>query len=263
MTEVTNASETTAAPARRWQLLPAKDRRVVGVLVEKAKTTPDAYPMTINAIVAGCNQKSNRYPLMNLEADELEASLDRLRALGAVAIVQGSGRVARYRHYMYEWLGVDKVEMAVMTELLLRGAQTEGELRGRAARMEPIVDLAALRPVLESLKAKGLMISLTSPGRGHVVSHALYEPREMEKLQAQFAGGAAPAMSADEDEPPVPIGGHVGAPSPPRAVASAATGATDELREELALLRDELAELRSQLGDCRAEIDRLKSQLGV
>ena len=261
MSELPVAAETSTATARRWQTLPAKDRRVAGVLVEKAKTTPDAYPMTINAIVAGCNQKSNRYPLMNLEADDVEAALDRLRALGAAAVVQGSGRVARYRHYMYEWLGVDKVEMAVMTELLLRGAQTEGELRGRAARMEPIADLAALRPVLESLKAKGLVISLTSPGRGHVVSHALYEPRELEKLQAQFAAGAVPASEPGEAETAQPpVGGHVGAP-PATHVTS--TAADADWRQELSILREEVAELRSQLGDCRAELDRLKSQLGV
>lgn len=254
-------SEPSIPAARRWQPLSAKDRRVAGVLVEKAKTTPDVYPMTINAIVAGCNQKSNRYPLMNLDADEVESSLDRLRALSAAAVVQGSGRVARYRHYMYEWLGVDKVEMAVMIELLLRGAQTEGELRGRAARMEPIADLAALRPVLESLKSKGLVVSLTSPGRGHVVSHALYEPREMEKLQAQFSAGAATDSQPDDDEDvQPPVGGHVGAPSPTLAMSADLDG---DLRLEVSQLRDEVLELRSQLGDVRAELDRLKSQLGV
>ena len=71
-------------------------------------------------------------------------------------MIQGSGRVDKYRHLAYDWLGVDKVELAVMAELLLRGAQTVGELRGRAARMEPIKDLAELRPVLDALQAKGL-----------------------------------------------------------------------------------------------------------
>src|SRR5688572_10356687 len=155
----------------RWQPIPAIERRVLGVLAEKAKTTPDAYPMTLNAICVGCNQKSNRYPLMQLEADDVQAALDRLRELGAVAEIIGGGRTAKFRHYFYEWLGVDKAESAVMIELLLRGAQTEGELRGRAARMEPITDLAALRPVLQSLKEKGLLVSLTSEGRGHVVTH--------------------------------------------------------------------------------------------
>ncbi len=101
------------------------------------------------------NQKNNRYPLMELEIEDIEESLERLRGLGAVTEVQGGGRTARFRHHMYDWLGTEKVELAVMAELLLRGAQTEGELRGRAARMEPISDLAALRPVLDSLRARG------------------------------------------------------------------------------------------------------------
>ena len=135
-----------ATTSGRWQPLSATDRRVAGVLVEKAKTTPEAYPLSLNAVVTGCNQKSNRFPQLELESDAVQDSLDRLRALGAVGLVQGTSRVDRFRHLLYEWLGVDKVELAVMAELLLRGAQTEGELRGRAARMEPIADLAALRP---------------------------------------------------------------------------------------------------------------------
>src|SRR5688572_5694260 len=173
-----------AEPSSKWRALPAIDRRVFGVLIEKGKTTPDQYPMSINAIVSGSNQKSNRYPQMNVEPEEVIHALDRLRAHGAVAEVQGGGRVPRYRHFAYEWLGVNKVELAVMAELLLRGSQTEGELRGRAARMEPIADVAALRPVLDSLKAKDLIVSLTPMGRGHVVTHNLYEPQEMEKQRA-------------------------------------------------------------------------------
>src|SRR5687767_15795321 len=101
--------------------LTVNERRVLGVLIEKAKTTPDAYPMTLNAIVTGCNQKSNREPLMTLSPEDVEQILDELRGLSAVTEVQGSGRVAKYRHHGYEWLGVDKFEISVMTELLLRG----------------------------------------------------------------------------------------------------------------------------------------------
>src|SRR4030095_12230049 len=101
----------------------------------KGKTTPDQYPMSLNALVGGCNQKSNRYPQMELEPDQVQLSLDRLRQLGVVAEVQGGGRVPRYRHFAYEWLGVNKFELAVMCELLLRGTQTEGEPRGRRGRL--------------------------------------------------------------------------------------------------------------------------------
>src|SRR5689334_19128993 len=103
-------AENEAHAAPKWQTLASLERRVAGVLVEKAKTTPDAYPMTLNGICTACNQKNNRYPLMNVEPDDVEPALDRLRELGAVAIVQGSGRVSKYRHYLYDWLGVDKVE---------------------------------------------------------------------------------------------------------------------------------------------------------
>ena len=120
----------TDTAARRWRALSKIDRRVAGVLVEKAKTTPDQYPLTVNSLVNGCNQKNNRDPNMQLEEADVMESLDRLKSAGAVAEIQGSGRVAKFRHLLYDWLGVDKVELAVMAELLLRGAQTEGELRG-------------------------------------------------------------------------------------------------------------------------------------
>lgn len=196
MTSDLTPSPPPAEASSKWRPLPAIDRRVLGVLIEKAKTTPDQYPMSLNAVVSGSNQKSNRYPQMDLQPEEVQESLDRLRALGAVAEVQGGGRVARYRHFGYEWLGVNKAELAVMCELLLRGTQTEGELRGRAARMEPIADVAALRPILESLKTKNLVVSLTPVGRGHVVTHNLYEPQEMEKQRALHAGGGEPESPA-------------------------------------------------------------------
>ena len=240
----------------RWKPISAIDRRVLGVLAEKAKTTPDAYPMTINAICVGANQKSNRYPLMNVDADDVQDSLDRLRGLGAVTEVIGSGRTAKFRHHFYEWLGVEKAESAVMIELLLRGAQTEGELRGRAARMEPIADLNALRPILESLKAKGLVISLSSAGRGHVVSHALYEPREMEKVRGEFASGAPAVEESTEDRP-------VATAPRPSTVPSAANSEISALRDELAELRSMLEELSSQFNAQRQDLDHLKSQLGV
>ena len=250
-------------PAPRWQAVNATERRVLGVLAEKAKTTPDAYPMSLNAIVTGSNQKSNRFPLMQLEADAVEEALDKLRQMGAVAMIEGYGRVVKYRHLLYEWLGVDKVEIAVMTELLLRGAQTEGELRGRAARMEPIADLAALRTILDSLRAKKLVVSLTPEGRGHVVSHNLYKDRELESVRAQFQGRAVPE---EEDEGSLPL-------AAPRPAAHAATqprpAASDETRRELGELRILVSSLRQEVEDLSArqartenELQRLRESLG-
>jgi uncharacterized protein len=245
------AESQTAPLEHRWQPLSAIDRRVLGVLAEKAKTTPDVYPMSLNGITAGCNQKSNRAPLMQLEPADVEESLDRLRPLGAVGMVEGYGRVQKYRHYLYEWLGVDKVELAVMTELLLRGDQTVGELRGRAARMEPIADLAALQPVLDSLKAKGLVMAFTPAGRGHVVSHALYKPREIEALKAKYQGGGPAALAADETP-------RTAAPLAATAVARAAAPTNDSDDGATAAIRRELADLRTQLAQLRGDFDEVR-----
>src|ERR1041385_6575153 len=180
-----------AATAPKWKPLDPNQRRVLGVMVEKAKTTPAAYPMTVNAIVTGCNQKNNRDPLTAFDDVDVERALDQLRTLGAVSEVDWVGRVSKYKHHAYEWLGVDKPEIAVMTELLLRGAQPLGDLRARAARMESIDELTAPKPIVDSLLAKNLMIEITPAGRGQVVSHNLYLAPEKAALLAGHAGGTA------------------------------------------------------------------------
>lgn len=247
-----------------WKPLNSRQRRVLGVLVEKAKTTPDVYPMTVNGIVAGANQKSNREPLMSFTSEDVEQILEELRALGAVTEVQGVGRVAKYRHHMYEWLGIDKAESAVMTELLLRGAQTLGELRARAARMEPLPDMNALRPVVDLLLKKNLMVELTPPGRGQVVSHNLYKERELVELRAEYAGHVpAPNDPGEESTtsahrphaasaphvqqiatslPPAPSGGYA-----TRDMFNELEVEVAELRAEMARVREELRAIRERL----------------
>lgn len=204
-------SSDSPVPERKWTLLNRLQRRVLGVLVEKSKTTPEAYPMTLNALTNGCNQKNNRSPLMNLTPDEVSSTLDSLRGLGAVMEVHGDGRVPKYKHQFYDWLGVDRPESAVMTELLLRGQQTLGELRARAARMEPAIgDLNQLKPIVDSLLAKGLMMELTPAGRGQVVSHALYQHEELAKVRAQVeaekGSGDESEGEADEQDAAAPAG---------------------------------------------------------
>jgi len=164
--------------------------------------------------------------------------------------VQGSGRVAKYRHHAYEWLGVEKTELAVMTELLLRGEQTLGELRGRAARMEPIADLGALKPVIDGLVQKGLMIVLTPLGRGQVVSHNLYKERELAEIKARFQGYVPPG-GGDGDAPPL-VAGTAG------AAAAVVTGARVT---PPGVTADQFAELSVEVAELRAEIARLKDQL--
>jgi uncharacterized protein YceH (UPF0502 family) len=268
----------------RSRPLEAIERRVLGVLIEKAKTTPENYPLSLNALRAGCNQKNNRAPLMQLEESQIEEALDGLRRAGAIALVQGDSRVDRYRHLAYQWLGVEKVELAVMAELLLRGAQTVGELRGRAARMEPIKDLSELTPVVDALVAKGLVIYLTPPGRGSIVSHALYLDREMDKVRRE--AGALPAHAVDSTQAevsteragaraPSPSDARSPATSPPRPAVSAANSASSSisfaadiaaLREELNRLKQELAAVRAEFestaGQVRRDLDELNRQLG-
>ena len=247
MTDLTSAPPPAEASAK-WQPLPALDRRVFGGLIEKGKTTPDQYPMSLNALVGGCNQKSNRYPLMELEPDQVQLSLDRLRQIGVVAEVQGGGRVPRYRHFAYEWLGVNKLELAVMCELLLRGTQTEGELRGRAARMEPIADVAALRPILDALKAKNLVVSLTPQGRGHVVTHNLYEPQEMEKQRSMAHA------HEDADEPPSTV-------APTHRPTAPLQSPLTTHREPTTAHPSEIHSLRAELDSLRTEITQIKNEL--
>lgn len=258
----------------KWTQLEAIDRRVLGVLVEKAKTTPDSYPLTLKGLLTGANQKSNRYPQMQLEDHQVEESLDRLRGLGAVSIIQGDGRVEKYRHLAYDWLSVDKVELAIMAELLLRGAQTTGELRGRAARMEPIKSMSELGPLLQSLQAKSLVVYLTPPGRGAVVTHNLYLPREIEKVQrehgsVQPASAAAPQPATPAVQPASPVAAvpDNDTRQSPSAGVSTASGELQALREELANLRTSLASLRDEseasIAQLKQEVSDLQRQLGV
>jgi uncharacterized protein YceH (UPF0502 family) len=224
--------------------LNATERRVLGVLVEKAKTTPDAYPMSVNALVTGSNQKSNREPLLNLSDADVDDALLSLQQKGLVLKITG-GRVIRWRHHLYETWQVNKVELAILGELLLRGPQTEGELRSRASRMEPIDDLDALRAVLRRLGERRLAAYLTPEGRrGTVVTHGFHDPQELEKLRALHGAGFAHG----ESEATAPA---------PRNVAAAPSA----LESHLAEVQAELAELRSQVAELRDRVATLNDQV--
>jgi uncharacterized protein YceH (UPF0502 family) len=185
-----------AAGAKAVRPLDRIERRVLGVLIEKAKTTPDQYPLSLNAVVTGCNQKSNRDPVMNLDEEQVARGLAGLRRCGAAAEVFGNGRLARYRHLGYEWLGVGKEELSILGELLLRGEQSEGDLRGRASRMDPIADLPALRAHLDRLAERGLIVWRSPPGRGRLLTHGLMPAEE-----SQGGRGASSTAAPPEDEP--------------------------------------------------------------
>ena len=166
--------------------LSANARRVLGVLLEKAKTTPDSYPLTAAGLIAGSNQKSNRSPQMKLAEGEVLIALDELRQVGAAREIHGNGRVLKYRHAAYQWLDLDNPQSAIMTELLLRGPQTVGELRSRASRMCDFASLDAVKSTLAELEAKKLAQPVTPSGRGQVFAHQLYPPEEQPHLNAKI-----------------------------------------------------------------------------
>jgi uncharacterized protein YceH (UPF0502 family) len=227
-------SQETVAP------LTVPERRVLGVLVEKAKTTPDIYPLSANALISGCNQKSNRDPVLQLSDEDVEQTLVGLQKKGLTTRITG-GRVDRWRHNLYEQWKVEKVELAILAELLLRGPQTEGELRGRASRMEPIDDLDKLRAALQPLKDRGLVVFLGPEGRrGTQITHGFHDPGELERLRQ---AGPAP-----EQVSPV-VRSEPAAPS--------------EWKADLAQARSEIAALQTQMTDLQTALKEIQGQLLV
>lgn len=253
---MSDTPSTAASAPRTWRPLEPTLRRVLGVLVEKAKTTPAGYPMSVNAIVAGCNQKNNREPMNTLDDFGVERALSDLAAMKAVSEIDWMGRVPKYKHHAHEWLGVTPVELAVLTELLLRGAQQMGELRARAARMEEIADQAALKDIVDGLVERGLVVALTPPGRGQVVTHNLYLGPEMDVLRARFASvsaggpadrGHAPAPAPAREVRLVAVPDAAFAAAAPPRVASAPEPGGETLAAEVAALRAELAALTARV----------------
>src|SRR5262249_40269078 len=179
-------------------------------------------------------------------------ALHGLRTKGAVILGAGGGRVARWKHTLYDWRKVSKVELAVMAELMLRGPQTEGDLRARASRMEPLADVGVLRGILDAMVPRKLVHFLSPPGqkRGVFVAHGLYPPEEFERVRQAFANRVA-----DEDEVPT----RLSTAREELAARAAAPGWVDEI----AALRAQVDELRGALEALSAEVRDLKSALGA
>lgn len=253
MSETASNPLTTAEP--QWKPLTSKQRRVLGTLMEKSKTTPDAYPMTFTGLVTGCNQKSNRLPITNYTVEQVESIVDELRALGAVTIVQGNGRTTKVRHYAYNWLGLSKVEAAIMTELLLRGEQTLGELRTRASRMEPINDIDELKRLVSELVRRNLVVELSPPGRGQLLSHNLYPEWELESLQKSVASGVSGA-AIDSVEDSDDSSSSTSNSSPATTRHSPSNASITNLQQEV----DALKELVEHLS---ARVIRLEQEIGI
>jgi uncharacterized protein YceH (UPF0502 family) len=209
------------------------ERRVLGVLIEKQKTSKsaDAYPMTLNALVTGCNQKSNRDPVVEWTDDEVEDVLTGLQKKGLVMRMTG-GRADRFRHLLYEAWRAGKVEMAVLAELLLRGPQSVGDLRGRASRMDDVPDLDALKAVLGPLVDRKLVVYLDDPDRrGAMVTHGFHTPDEL-----------AAAKAGAENQADLPRAA-LASPPPSSLVEDVAT-----LKAAVTALQTQVDEIRKQLG---------------
>lgn len=223
-----------------WPVLLPNERRILGVLVEKQKTsrTADAYPLTLNALVTGCNQKSNRDPVLQLDDVAVEEGLASLQEKGLVERVTG-GRAERFRHRLYELWTQNGPELAVLAELLLRGAQTRGELRGRAGRMDSIETLDALDEILRSLAARRLVTYLSEPERrGALVTHGFHTEEELRGLKTR-------SLSAFE---PTPSSSALSPAAPPRESELAKLHSEiDLLKERTLVLEREVAELKKQL----------------
>lgn len=235
-------------------------RRVLGVLVEKGITTPETYPLTIKAVVAGSNQKSNRDPVVAYDEDRAEAVLEELRELGLVAqVFTESGRTPRYRHYMRKRFTLTEPQLAILTELMLRGQQAVGELRTRASRMAPIETLEQLRTELEGLAAMNL-VRADGPldRRGVEVDHNLYPANEKQPMRARAmedsyeAPSRGPSSSASASVADPGLSGRV----------SQLESTCEELRTENASLTASLAALRDDFRKLGEELHELRRALG-
>jgi uncharacterized protein YceH (UPF0502 family) len=171
------------------------ETRVLGVLVEKQHTVPDTYPLTLNALVAGCNQKTSRDPLVNATEADVQATIDRLRALSFIVESSG-GRVMRYAHNIERVLGLPPQAVALLATLMLRGPQTVAELRVNCERLHRFADISAVEGFLHELaeRAAGALVVLLprQPGaRETRWAHLLSGPPAIETTPAAAAADAA------------------------------------------------------------------------
>jgi len=231
------------APNGPWPVFSRDERRVLGTLMEKSKTSSDGYPMSLNSLIAGCNQKSNRDPVLELDEDAVNDALSSLRSKALVTKVF-SGRTEKWRHLLYEQWHLDSRDTAILAELLLRGPQTEGELRSRASRMVEIPDLDSLKSYLRPLLERHLVQYLTPEDRrGAVLTHGFHAADELARLKAHYASGPASVASS--------------------AAAAVASGATSSITEErVVALENALAQLRDEVSALRAELATLRQALG-
>jgi uncharacterized protein len=228
--------------------------RVLGCLIEKQRTTPDVYPLTLNALRLACNQSTNRDPVVDLSEAEIRGALDRLVHRKWATLASWSNRRAmKYRHTLDRAIELDEREIALLCVLMLRGPQTPGELKTRTERLRPFEGVAEVQAMLDRLIERQLVERL---GR---------RPGQREERYAQLLGAAG---EEEEGAPPSPSGAPraptppaasapASAPEPGRSVApqpSTPPGPADGLGERLERLEREVADLRSQITALRNEL---------
>jgi uncharacterized protein YceH (UPF0502 family) len=209
-------------------LLTPLEIRILGVLAEKQLTTPDYYPLSLNALVAGCNQKSSRDPVMNVSEDDVQGALDALKERKLVTNSWGaSRRVVRYSHNLPQVLNTDAGTTALIVTLMLRGAQTAGELRTAGERMYRFADLSSVEAYLNEMAARP---------NGPLVVKLAKQPGSREHRWAHLLGG--------------PVG----------VVATAASAPAQEDGAGVAALQAEVAGLREEVAELRRMIEKLGRQ---
>jgi uncharacterized protein len=223
------------------------EQRVLGCLIEKRWTTPDQYPLSLNGLRLACNQSTNRDPVTNYDEATVRDAAQRLSLYGLARLASGHGsRATKYRHLAEDALGLGREELAVLAVLLLRGAQTPGELKARTERMASLGSLDEIERVLQTLTEREYVRRIgRRPGQK--------EDRFEHLLGA--AGGSEDQAAAPAPAPvqmPAPASIQMPAPAPPETPAAARNGGLADrvaaLEAEVATLRSELEELRELYG---------------
>lgn len=213
--------------------LTATEVRVLGSLIEKQLTTPEYYPLTLNALTAACNQKSNREPVMSLGESEIMAAIDRLRDESLVYLYYGTGtRTVKYKHMLPSVYELDAAGVAVMAVLMLRGPQTIGEIRERTGRMHEFQDLNEVQQTLDALTQRDepLIVRLER------------QPGQKESRFGHLLSGEIEVSS-------------LGPTTEKRASSSADASRLSVLETEVSAMKNELAELKAIFDEFRKQFD--------
>lgn len=209
------------------------ESRVLGVLVEKERTVPDTYPMTLNTLVSGCNQKSSRDPILNATETEVQAAIDSLKVMNLV-IESSGGRVARYTHNFERVMNVPRQAAALLAVLMLRGPQTAGELRINSERLHRFADISAVEAFLNELAERPA---------GALVAELPRQPGSRENRWMHLLSGQ---------------------PAPQESAAAVAVSDPGGLSvSELAAVKANVARLEAEVAELKALIAKISSELGI